>query len=158
MGLTPASNSHTTQERNPALMPNIPPNIQAVPYEYTVPPDGSYGAYRTAHRWIIVDTSTGQILDDAQGFGYKSATNAYRAYGFKQSLKKRNTTPKKLKEQAKAFWRNHPKLQDDILAMQVYGIKNGQTRDDIDKACEQYILDHAIVPKHLSPKDLLRWC
>lgn len=139
-------------------MPNIPPNIQAVPYEYTMPPDGSYGAYHKEHRWIIVDTLTGQILDDAQGFGYKSATNAYRAYGFKQTLRKRNTTPKKLKEQALAFWRKHPRLQDDILTMRTYGAKNGRNQDDIDKKCEQVILDHAIVPKHLTPTDLLRWC
>ena len=139
-------------------MPNIPPNIQAVPYEYTMPPDGSYGAYHKEHRWIIVDTSTGQILDDAQGFGYKSATNAYRAYGFKQTLRKRNTTPKKLKEQALAFWRKHPRLQDDILTIRTYGAKNGQTQDAIDKECEQVILDHAIVPKRLTPTDLLRWC
>lgn len=139
-------------------MPNLPPNIQAVPYEYTVPPDGPYGTYHKEHRWIIVNTSTGQILDDAQGFGYKTAQNAYRTYGFKQTIRKRNTTPKKLKEQARAFWHNHPKLQDDILTMQMYGAKNGQTQDAIDKECEQYILDHAVVPKHLTPTDLLRWC
>lgn len=139
-------------------MPNIPPNIQAVPYEYTMPPDGPYGAYHKIHRWIIVDTSTGKILDDAQGFGYKSAPNAYRAYGFKQTIRKRNTTPKKLKEKALAFWRKHPRLQDDILTMRTYGAKNGRNQDDIDKECEQVILDHAIIPKHLTPTDLLRWC
>ena len=158
MGLTPTSNSHPTQERNPALMPNIPPNIQAVPYEYTMPPDGPYDAYRKEHRWIIVDTSTGKILDDAQGFGYKSAPNAYRAYGFKQTIRKCNTTPKKLKEKALTFWRKHPRLQNDILTMRTYGAKNGRNQDDIDKECEQVILDHAIVPKHLTPTDLLRWC
>lgn len=32
---------------------------------------------RRSERYVIVDTETGEILDDAQGFGYKSAPKAY---------------------------------------------------------------------------------
>lgn len=30
--------------------------------------------------YIIVDTETGEILDDAQGYGYKTVKKAYAAY------------------------------------------------------------------------------
>lgn len=34
-------------------------------------------------RYIVVDKDTGEILDDAQGYGYKTRQGAYRAYGYK---------------------------------------------------------------------------
>lgn len=34
-------------------------------------------------RYVIADAETGEILDDAQGYGYKTAQKAYAAYGFK---------------------------------------------------------------------------
>lgn len=33
---------------------------------------------------IVVTTRRGRVLDDAQGYGYKSETAAYRAYTYKQ--------------------------------------------------------------------------
>lgn len=40
-------------------------------------------------RYRIVSTETGEILDDAQGYGYKSAQKAYAAYAYKHRDKKR---------------------------------------------------------------------
>ena len=34
-------------------------------------------------RWIIVDSKTGEVLDDAQGYGYRSASKAHAAYVYK---------------------------------------------------------------------------
>ena len=39
------------------------------------------------HRWIVIDEETGEILDDAQGYGYKSKQKAYNAYFYKQKRK-----------------------------------------------------------------------
>ena len=36
-------------------------------------------------RFIIIDQDTGEILDDANGWGYRSARNAYRRFGYTQS-------------------------------------------------------------------------
>lgn len=33
---------------------------------------------------IVVTTRRGRVLDDAQGYGYKDTTAAYRAYTYKQ--------------------------------------------------------------------------
>ena len=43
-------------------------------------------------RYIVVDKNTGEVLDNAQGYGYKSIRNAYAAYGYK------NQDPEKEKE------------------------------------------------------------
>lgn len=34
-------------------------------------------------RYVIVDKATGEILDDAQGYGYKSPQKAYACFGYK---------------------------------------------------------------------------
>ena len=41
----------------------------------------AYDSHETRYR--IVSTETGEILDDAQGYGYKTAQKAYAAYGYK---------------------------------------------------------------------------
>lgn len=41
-------------------------------------------AYDTSEvRYCIISTEKGEILDDAQGYGYKTARNAYSAYAYK---------------------------------------------------------------------------
>lgn len=42
-------------------------------------------------RFVIVQMDIGEILDDAQGYGYKSKPNAYRGYAYKekQAVKRR---------------------------------------------------------------------
>ena len=34
-------------------------------------------------RYVVVDKDTGEVLDDAQGYGYRSVQKAYAAYGYK---------------------------------------------------------------------------
>ena len=34
-------------------------------------------------RYVVVDKDTGEVLDDAQGYGYKSAQKAHAAYAYK---------------------------------------------------------------------------
>lgn len=34
-------------------------------------------------RWVIVDVDTGEVLDDAQGYGYRTSEKACTAYRFK---------------------------------------------------------------------------
>ncbi len=34
-------------------------------------------------RYVVVDAATGEVIDDAQGYGYKTAPNAHRAHAYK---------------------------------------------------------------------------
>jgi hypothetical protein len=34
-------------------------------------------------RYVVVDIETGEVLDNAQGYGYKSVQKAYAGYGYK---------------------------------------------------------------------------
>ena len=69
------------------------PAYKAVPYKITThheavvdkdEPWNNVPAYDTSEtRFCIVSTDTGEILDDAQGYGYKTAQKAYSAYVYK---------------------------------------------------------------------------
>ena len=56
-------------------------------------------------RYVVIDKDTGEILDDAQGYGYKSAQKAHAAYAYKtrdkskdaKNLQRRNTFSNGLK-------------------------------------------------------------
>ncbi len=50
-------------------------------------------------RYVIVDKETGEILDDAQGYGYKTPQKAHAAYAYK--------TRDKTKDNEKAERRKH---------------------------------------------------
>ncbi len=41
-------------------------------------------------RYRIEDVNTGEVLDDAQGHGYKTARKAYVGYSYKTGSKKKN--------------------------------------------------------------------
>ena len=36
-------------------------------------------------RYVIIDKETGEIIDDAQGYGYTTAQKAYKGYGWKRN-------------------------------------------------------------------------
>lgn len=54
-------------------------------------------------RYIVIDEETGEILDDAQGYGYKSAKRAYAGAGYKFRDKSKDTERVK-KEQTIRDW------------------------------------------------------
>lgn len=78
-------------------------------------------------RWVIVSTETGKVLDDAQGYGYRSAQNAYRGYGYKSKPKKEKRCLKEEQKAAERFWRKNRKLDEDIETMAFYAMKDGES-------------------------------
>lgn len=39
-------------------------------------------------RYVLIDTTTGEVVDDAQGWGFKSAENAYNHIIYRRRIKK----------------------------------------------------------------------
>ena len=82
---------------------------KAIPYKVTThhnaiedkdEPWNSEPAYDTSEiRYCIVSNETGEVLDDAQGYGYRTAQKAYAAYAYK--------TRDKSKDQEKANKKKH---------------------------------------------------
>ena len=71
-------------------------------------------------RFVIIDTATGELLDDAQGYGYKSAQKAYAAYGYKTCSPKKNSQEQKIK----AWWKKHKSLRQILEDAEFYAWKD----------------------------------
>lgn len=61
-------------------------------------------------RFMIVNAETGEVLDDAQGWGYKSAENAYRAFYYKQNRSSIESKKNKIKK----WITKHPEFESDL--------------------------------------------
>ena len=65
-------------------------------------------AYDTREmRYRIVNTATGEILDDAQGYGYKTAQKAYAAFSYKNRDKSKDAEKAAKKAQIKKWMKEH---------------------------------------------------
>lgn len=49
-------------------------------------------------RYVVVSTETGEILDDAQGWGYRSPQKAYAAWGWKNRSDEAKAKQRRIKE------------------------------------------------------------
>ncbi len=65
----------------------------------------AYDTYDT--RYYIVDTETGEILDNAQGYGYKTAQKAYAAYAYKNRNKEKDKEYKDKVKHIKAWMKKN---------------------------------------------------
>lgn len=65
-------------------------------------------------RYIVVDEETGEILDDAQGYGYRTPKKAYAALAWKASgkLDKPKTAEDKRRERKQAKERKRERIRD----------------------------------------------
>ena len=66
-------------------------------------------------RYVVVDQESGKILDDAQGYGYRSKPNAYKAYAYKTRDKSKDALIKQKKAAVKAFCKEN---KDFVEALQ----------------------------------------
>lgn len=91
-------------------------SYQLKPHVVSAPRDGELVHYESQTRFDICDLE-GNVIDDAQGYGYKSAQSAHRAaaYRFKGGAKKANT--------AKAFWRKNKVFGEKLLEVLLINVK-----------------------------------
>lgn len=74
---------------------------KAVPYK----PGNGENTYE--ERFCIVSTETGEILDDAQGYGYKTAQKAYAAWAYKNRDRKKDKEKQKKERHIRKWLREH---------------------------------------------------
>lgn len=67
-------------------------------------------------RYRIISTETGEILDDAQGYGYKTAKKAYAAYAYKHRDKSKDNENAAKRKHIQQWMKKHKsfvELMDD---------------------------------------------
>ena len=56
----------------------------------TKKPRTKYNSETREKRYVIIDTESGEIVDDAQGYGYKTAQKAYAGWSYKNRDKSKD--------------------------------------------------------------------
>ena len=69
----------------------------------TKKPRTKYNSETREKRYVIIDTESGEIVDDAQGYGYKTAQKAYAGWSYKNRDKSKDKE-KAEKERIIARW------------------------------------------------------
>lgn len=71
-------------------------------------------------RYVIVDEETGEVLDDAQGYGYKSAQNAYASWNYKTRDKSKDAEKEAKRKRIKHWMRENKSF---VEAMDAYAFE-----------------------------------
>lgn len=78
-------------------------------------------------RFVVVDETTGQVLDDAQGYGYRTAENAHRAYSFKSATPAQKKKRDALKREVRQWCAAHQDFMDAVEQATLWAFKDGET-------------------------------
>lgn len=74
-------------------------------------------------RYVVVDKDTGEILDDAQDYGFKTAEKAYKCFHYKH-----RSQEQKDKEKVILEWiTNHKDFVSNLEDVEFYQLKEGGT-------------------------------
>jgi len=84
-------------------------------------PEDKYDFPITETRYVIVSTSTNNVIDDAQGYGYKTKQNAEKAIWYKFKGGKSKTDS--VKKSATSFWKYNSNIKDDLENIIFIGCK-----------------------------------
>lgn len=108
-------------------------------------------------RFVIVNTETGEILDDAQGYGYRSAQKAYAAYTYKHRDKGKDKQRKQEEKAIKKWWQDHKELSKDLEQIAFEIAKGSWGPDDkLDAKLLKTILKQENIESEYSPGKLLK--
>lgn len=74
-------------------------------------------------RYIVVSLTTNKVIDDAQGYGYKTIQSAEKAmwYKYKGGKSKIDIA----KKDAKLFWKSNSEIKDDLEDIMFVEMKEG---------------------------------
>lgn len=98
-------------------------------------------------RYILIDPATYEIVDDAQGYGYKSAQKAYACWSYKN-----RTTKKKLLIEAeiKGWLQHNQQLFDELKEAALMAVTEDRNID-LEIIVEKY--PH---PENFKPQDVIK--
>jgi hypothetical protein len=104
-------------------------------------------------RYVVVDEATGEVVDDAQGYGYKSAQNAHRAHAYKSMPPKKKRQRDAAKRRVERWCAEHGEFMQHAEQSMFYALKDGETVTAADVLA--ILAEHGL-ESPFSVKDLMR--
>lgn len=77
-------------------------------------------------RYVVVDEAAGEVLDDAQGYGYKTAQNAHRAHAYKSMPPKAKRHRDAAERRVQSWCEQHPEVMQHLEQVTFYAMKDGE--------------------------------
>ena len=65
-------------------------------------------------RWVVVNKDTGEIVDDAQGYGFKSPQKAYAAHAYKTRPKSQVRNERRVKRLVREWVKENRSVAEEI--------------------------------------------
>lgn len=108
-------------------------------------------------RYVVINKDTGEILDDAQGYGYKTPQKAYAAYNYKNTSKKKRRE-KLAKERHIRQWLKEHRCFSEMMAEANFRIAKGEYGPDAEfnSAFVQEMLKENNIEVDFAASELLR--
>ena len=125
----------------------------------TQEPGTEYDSETREKRYVIIDTESGEIVDDAQGYGYKTAQKAYAGWSYKNRDKSKDKE-KAEKERIIARWMRENKKFIRLLDSVAFDIQTRQWEDEdkLDaKLVKDLLEENGYTDLPFSAGDLLRY-
>ena len=105
-------------------------------------------------RYVIIDKETGEILDNAQGYGYRSAQKAYAAYGYKNRDKSKDSEIAARKEKIRNWLKSNKEFTDQLEIIAWDAALNGDGK--LDAKCVSDLLKQMKLHPEFTPGEILK--
>ena len=106
-------------------------------------------------RYVIVDTDTGEIVDNAQGYGYKSKQNAFAVWRYKTRDKSKDKEKLERYRNIKKWLQKHKDFCDDLEYASLYIAKDSNGAEDLIAKDVRNILGSRNLSIDFTVRDLL---
>ncbi|MDE6730412.1 MAG: hypothetical protein K2J71_06515 [Oscillospiraceae bacterium] len=80
------------------------------------------GEFTTETRYVIINSDTGEVFDDAQGYGYRTSQKAYAAFNWKKKSPEEHAEQELKKKEVREWCKKHPSVvrqMEDVLFISV---------------------------------------
>ena len=108
-------------------------------------------------RFVIIDKDTGEILDDAQGYGYKTAQKAHAAWAYKNRDKSKDKAKNEKQKQIQQWMKEHKSF---VNAMDTYDFEIAKgswgTNDKFDARLVKKMLEEYKLKVDFTASELLK--
>lgn len=108
-------------------------------------------------RYMVVDIESGKIIDDAQGYGFKTKKKAYAAYTYKTRDKSKDPERNALERKVKAWLKDHQAFCS-LLEAASYEVAKGQwgPHKKFDSMLVKGLLEDCGLETEIKPEDILK--
>ena len=110
-------------------------------------------------RFVVVDKDTGEVLDDAQGYGYKTARGAHVAWSYKTRDKSKDKEKAQKRKKIQSWMKEH-KAFVETMDMFAFEIAKGSwgPDDKFDaKFVKKMLAEHGLSPDFTAGELLQIW-